>query len=119
MIPVPVTEFKVCLASQREERDFVQYGFHPETLDQVFQASQVVVAAAVIYGREFDLDLVCGAEAEAFEVLEICVVEVRTGFAEEVDFFGFDGYVFESLKERQVSRKFRMIDRLCLTVHLL
>lgn len=77
VIPVPVTEHKVSLAGQGKKRDFVEYCFDPETLDEIFEITLIVVTTSVIQWFECDVDLLGWLELEGRQVFQVCVVEVR------------------------------------------
>ena len=48
VIPVPVTEHKVCLAGQGKKRDFVEYCLDPETLDEIFEIALISVTTSIM-----------------------------------------------------------------------
>lgn len=90
VVPVPIDEHEVCLAGQGQERDLVEDGVEPETLDEIFHASLVTVAARVLLGGECDDELLRGSQLEGGEEVQVSVVEVGASFLEEGDFVGGD-----------------------------
>lgn len=77
VIPVPVTEHKVSLAGQGKKWNFVEYCLDPETLDEIFEVTFIVVTTSVIQWLECDIDLLGWLELEGRQVFQVCVVEVR------------------------------------------
>lgn len=95
MIPVLVTEHKVCLTGQGQQRDLVQDRVHPETLDVVFHDALILIAASVLRGREFDIDLLGRSELEGLQESEVGVVEVWAFFLQPCALFGGDADIGE------------------------
>ena len=95
MIPVFVAKHEVRLTGQRQQRDLVQDRVHPEALDDVFHGTLILVAAGVLRGREFDVDLLGRPELEGLQEREVRVVEVWAFFLQPCALFGGDADIRE------------------------
>lgn len=61
MVPVLIAEHEIRLTGQCQQWDLVQDRIHPETLNDVFDDTLILVAAGVLRGGEFDIDLLVGS----------------------------------------------------------
>lgn len=57
VVPVLIGEHEVGLTCQSQQWDLVQDRFHPQTLDDVVDVAEIIVAASILLRREVNFDL--------------------------------------------------------------
>lgn len=102
MVPVLVAEHEIRLTGQCQQRDLVQDCVYPETLDDVFHDTLILVTAGVLRRGKLDDDLLGGSELEGLEEGEVGIIEVWALFLQPVALFGGDADIGELWWKRSI-----------------
>lgn len=83
---------------------------NPKPLDHIFNIAQVVIAAAVLYRSELDINLLRRLELERRKVSEVGMVEVWALLLQESNLLVGHADVSEPYPERRVNTKIPQVE---------
>ena len=99
--PVSITEPKVCLARESEQRDLVENCVDPKPPYVQLDVAMIIVAARIFLGMEVDADVFRRQETEVGQILKVGRGEVGAGRLEVVILLGREGDVAKLWHDHQ------------------